>query len=813
MYIGSLFDNKVNKDFKYSYYQRGTKLPYNPDLTGEEKEQEFYTPKNGYLFVGREIAWEETKLLYGGIDIKFDFSKKVFTDHVCITQAEDSKMGSVEIFTLSSDNYKKIGNYFPETGKTIASSEIKIPVAEYVENIIIRINGCCSPVVIEKLDILGGINLSDSVWPIPLKFDFKEGGYSLSLIKTISCTNEEELFAANYIKEIFSKVLNKELEIVAENGDICLKALPACDKDKYILKSENGRCMIEGTGRRGLMYGLSALVQLVDGDFVKNATLENEDFMQIRGVHFALPNKSSIDFIKNLVKYVFIPNHYNMVFLEIAGAMKYDNYPEIHKAWERVCEGYEKGELPTPSHYGFVSRDIWEKNEVKDFCDYISSYGLELVPEVQTWGHTQYITCAYPHLAEIPVDLSEEENVNLRNLDENAKRSDVYYHTMCPNHPDYYKVTFGIIDEITDLLKPKRYIHLGHDEVYNISECERCKNLSRADIVVKEITTLYEYIAKKNLTMMIWGDMVQKMPYSAPNAAAFIPKDIIMLDFVWYFDMDKDIEDHLLKNGFKVVMGNMYSSHYTRYATRSKKEGIIGAEVSTWVRGCDEEHYASEGKIFDFVYSATGICNSSYDPEFRFTYYEIIKPLLTDLRAVLGGFDSEKEGKSIQIGGNEENIPYDIRGIIPYKNALSVSAFNPIKEIEINDSFDSVAITHATDIFGHRIMWKPMFVAGYYTLNYEDGTSYKKALRFGGEIYNYLSGFGDILNSQFFRHQGYIGTYLLAPECGKTHNGEGYNLGTYTMKNPYPEKKVKSLTIEHDKSLGVKIMVFDVKIK
>lgn len=813
MYIGSLLNGKLDKNFKYSYCQRGMNVSYNPDLICEEKEREFYTRENGYLFVQRTVAWNETVLLYNGIDIKFDFGEKVFIDHLYIKQSEGSEIGSVELFTVIGKTYKKIGKYNPETGKGILTSEFKVHTAEYVDNLVIRLNGCCGTVGIEKLDILGGINLSNGVWPIPLNYKFDGGTYKRDKLKTISCSDEEDLFAAKYIQERFFESFGAELELVKENGDIALKTLPACDKDRYFLKSEDGKCIIEGTGRRGLMYALSALLQLIDDDIVKNAVLENEDFMQIRGVHFALPSKDSIPFIHNMVKYVFIPNHYNMVFLEIAGAMKYDNYPEIHKAWQDVCERYEKGELPPPSHYGFVSRDIWEKSEVKEFCDFLSSYGLELVPEVQCWGHTQYITCAYPQLAEIPVDISDDENINLRNLDENAKRSDVYYHTMCPNHPDYYKVTFGIIDEIIELLKPERYIHLGHDEVYNICECERCKNLSRTEIIIKEITNLRDYIVGKNLTMMIWGDMLQKMPYSSPNAAAYIPKDIIMLDFVWYFDMDKDIEDHLLGNGFKVVMGNMYSSHYTRYASRCKKEGMIGAEVSTWIRGCNEAKYAAEGKMFDFVYSSTGMCNPSYNPEYRYTYYEIIKPLINSIRISMGDLKSDKVEKTLILNGADSFVPFDIAGIVPYDRMLSVSPYEPCKEIEVNEYFDVISFTHATDIFAHKIMWKPLFAVGEYILNYEDGTGFTKTLNFGGEIYNYLSDYGEILESQFFRHQGYIGTYLLTPGCGKTHNGDSFNIGTYSFKNPYPDKKVKTVSIRHNNTTGVKILIFDVKIK
>lgn len=79
--------------------------------------------------------------------------------------------------------------------------------------------------------------------------------------------------------------------------------------------------------------------------------------MDFRGVHFALPPKDQVPFLKNLVKYVFITMRYNAVILEIAGAMRYDNFPEISERWHEACVKYEQGEWPIPPHYGFVSRD------------------------------------------------------------------------------------------------------------------------------------------------------------------------------------------------------------------------------------------------------------------------------------------------------------------------------------------------------------------------------------------------------------------------------------------------------------------------
>jgi len=42
---------------------------------------------------------------------------------------------------------------------------------------------------------------------------------------------------------------------------------------------------------------------------------------------------------------------------------------------------------------------VVEKKDVRDFVDYIKSFGIEAIPEIQSLGHVQYLTQAYPEIA------------------------------------------------------------------------------------------------------------------------------------------------------------------------------------------------------------------------------------------------------------------------------------------------------------------------------------------------------------------------------------------------------------------------------
>ncbi len=806
MIISSVFDSSLNKNIKYSYHKRGLNTIYNPDSVKEEKELEYYTSENGNLFLKKEVAWHDTVVLNDGVDIKIDLDEICFVDYIELKQGDGSKAASYEVFD---GDMKKIGNFIPETGKTVSCEDLKINIGYYTDKIILRINGCCMPISIKNIDIWAVWEIENNIWPLPESAEIKSESYSLSLLKTIKAETDDEIFSANYFNEKLFEKEGVKLEIVSKDGDIELKTDADVEKDGYNLVSENGKICVSAKNKLNILYGLDALLQLISEGNVKNAKVKHEAFKEFRGVHFALPDRHNIDFLKKMVKYVFIPNQYNTIYLQISGGMKYDNYPEINEAWFRACDDYENGKRIKPPHYKFVAKDALTKSEVRELCDYFESFGLEVVPEIQTLAHVQYITYAFPELSEHIIPKADEGKIDLNVKDIMPEPTD---HCTCPSHPDYYKVMFNIIDEIVEVVKPKRFIHMGHDEILNMGSCPECQKKAKEDIFAEEVTKLNDYVKSKGLKMIIWADMIQDMYYSVPDAIDRIPKDILMMDFVWYFFMDKNIEEKLIEHGFDVILGNYYTSHFPRFEERIVKDRVLGGEVSTWVE-CSEFSYAFEGKMYEFVMASTSLVNKTYKESLRLTYNEMIKPLLKDIRLTIGGLKSKEKCKIIEIAGERNNIPFDIRDIVCYDKAIKIDAKDNMVEIPVNDSAEIITVVHATDKCGKRAPWQPAFKVADYKIIYNDGSEYSEEICYAANIHKYNSTYGDRLTASFFRHEGYAGTYLAIPECGKTHNGEDYTLGHYSFKNPYPEKKIKSVKFVHAEDTDASVLIFKLCIK
>ena len=815
MQIGNFLDNRISKHVTYSYHHRGLSAIYLPDLKPEAEVHELYTKENGNLFFQDSVSWDDTMIFKDGIDLRINLSENSFVDHVYLEQGEGSALTNIEVFTIEENEFKKIGHYEPETGSLLTSKEVTVSVGTYCDNLVIRFNGDCMPVIIQKLQVWGAWNLQDAIWPTPAKAEFSDELFALKELKTIKAVTADEIFAAEYFCEKLKEDTGYAPVISKEEGDFvfCANEANGCEfaKDKFTLSIRKGYGLVEGSNRRSLLYAVDTLLQRIEQENIRCCHIEDKAFAEFRGVHFALPSKKNLEFLKNMIKYVFVPMRYNKIILQVSGAMRYDNYPEINAAWLNACEKYENGEYPMPFHYGFIGRDIWEKSEVRELIDYMEAFGFEVIPEVQSWAHTQYITMAFPELAE---KIAVKKDTKLLHLsEEDALPNDFYHHCMCPSHEDYYTVTFKILDEVIEVFKPSRYVHMGHDEIYNVGQCSKCSQIPRGDLFATEVTKLNDYIKGYDLNMIIWSDMLHaQRVHATPTAINKIPKDILMMDFVWYFHLDEDLEDNLLDHGFQVVMGNMYSSHYPRYESRAHKKGMLGGEVSTWVE-CSELSYAYEGKIFDFIYSSELLWDSRYRSDMRLTYNEVIKPIIKNVRMKIGNLSSAAPERHLLLDGKRANVPYDIRDLVPYTSAVVADLYKSVAEIKVNTKADVISFVHATDIDSERITWEKPYKIGEYVICYADGTMYTEDLLYAANIYKYRAPFGDRMQSSFFRHEGYIGTYLTIPECGKTYAGDDYTLGRYGVRNPYPEKEITTIQLRHSGNTAAKILLFDLVLQ
>ena len=799
MYLTKLFADKA--PIRYTYYQRGTTLPFHPNATGECSDGPWFDSETGKLFRGESVVYAAYPMMDGGFDLLIDLRATYFVDHITLKLVGGSDTAGIDVLDESGRLVSRASAEATSTGR-----EFTLAPGSFARKLTLRFHAAYSHIGIAAIEIYAAAEMEHTVYPLPTSATYGKGALPFTALTGISAEGMAEGAASYLAERLFDEL---SLSVPITDGDAAIRfAYAAREDDGYTLSVTEAGILITAAYPRAFFYAAAALMQLATAEGFRLAEIDDSPMMELRGIHVALPMRENLPFLRRLVRELLVPMRYNMVFIQLSGAMEYKCYPRINEAWQTACRRYEAGEWPQPAHYGSMGHDILSHEEIRELCAYIRSFGLEIVPEVQSFSHSQYITTAFPELAEVPPAISDAADIDQQLAD--VPSSSFYPRDLCPRHPEYYKYIFTILDEVLEVFRPERFVHMGHDEVYEIGSCPRCRGQA-TEVYVEEVTRLHDYIKAKGLSMMIWSDMLHEgEPYMVPGARSRLPRDIIMLDFTWYFELPVDIEDRLLPHGYRLMIGNLYSSHYPRYETRSKKPGIIGAQVSTWA-ACHESSYAYRGKMFDLVYTANMMWSPDYDPRYRLSYTELVTPLLMGMRRRIGLLPKGEATHSHATGGKVKNIPRELLFHSPVKAALRLSPERSEATVGMSEYTELIEILHATDRTSLRPIWEEAITIGDYTLLYADGSSYTVPIRYSESILTYRHRYGTPIPSVYYRHYGYAGTYLSYPVRGKDSEGRDYTLYRFPIKNPHPERELIGIRCRHAGNTDAEILIFDVK--
>jgi hypothetical protein len=833
----------------YSYYQRGTYEALCPDLTLERGGNRGKIPfARGSLFrAGRPVGWKAQSTMDVGVDVQLDLRKAAFVDRVVLTQDTKAGSGVGGVEVLASDDgsaFRPVGRIMAGAAGEVTDEKIDVPVGVMARSLILRLHGCYRSIVLQQVDVFGYVFDSPVIYPLPKRVEFgsPRGALPLEAVKGIAIAegaSDDSRFAARLLAEKVAEEHGVQLSVGEHSGARGLsgrivlglaKEMKALKPHKgrgpkregYGLNVARGTASLVASDRRGLIYGVETILSLLRQEpvpVIPACTIDDEPAMELRGLHIGLPAREDIAFTKRLIRYLLAPMRYNTIFLQITSGMQFDTHPEINAATAEVQARAARGEGPSLPHGSMVAGgSCLTKDEVRDLVAYAREYGFEVIPEIQSLSHVQYLTATYPEIGERePAETKEEGEVDLRKAD--RRPAGVYAHCYCPLLEKPYEVVFDLIDEIVDVIRPSRYVHMGHDEVYQIGVCERCRDKDPADLFAIHVNRLYDYLQSKGLGMMIWSDMLHDCTrYKTPPAIDRIAKDIVMLDFIWYFHLDRDIETRLLDHGFEVVMGNMYSSHYPRFAARRRRKGVIGAEVSTWCRG-DEQTLGARGKLYDFIYSANMMWSMDYREELRLTYDRIITGMVPHIRSCLRGqaFPSLAKGSrfsAIPLGpkgrtSGPAGLPLEpgrqeLRGV-PFRvgQALGVQT-KAVREqrypqeaiVAVNRKADSLIFLQAADGSVLRGRSSRRGTIADYVVEYSDGRKATVPVQYGGNIATWNRRHAEPLHHPMFRHGGYMATYLADPFVqDKTADGEDVTVYGYEWLNPRRDKSIRRIRL------------------
>ena len=753
MYIGA-----INGNITPEFYLANTAVAYPP-----EKDS------SGYV-------WRWGNLFDCAIDIKYTLDK-------------DYYIGSVDLGISGAGEVTVIVD-----GVKVAVRDSSKPVHVNLsgKEVIIRARGEYKDLHFKGASIFGFYPDDDEPFLLPKPKKLEYTGERVK-IGALSAASVDGMYAVDFLTDS----LNERYETLPEGDGIELSFTisPEYENERYTVNVTKDSAEVKAATRLALLWGACRLLDLWDGGTLPVISIDDKPDMPMRGFHMGLPTVDNIDFVKRFIRYVLLPYGYNHVIIEFNGAMRFDHHPEISEKWLESERLYREGKGERVMHADIGAEGtLLEKAQVREILDVLDGYGIEVIPEVQTLAHIEYITNAYPEFAELGKFMKTATEQELKWI----KHPHIPEHCYCPHNEKCMSIVYDIIDEIVEVVKPKRYVHIGHDEAYHLGLCDKCREKGGPRVYIEHVQALYDYIKAKGLGTMLWSDMFHtNMYYTGEHFDVVkreLPRDLVLLDFTWYFHLGLDIEDELLPEGYKIIMGNLYSSHYPRFASRIAKEGMIGGQVSTWT-AVSEKKFGEHGKFLDLPFTSEMLWNAyTYDENNRASLTALIgQCIIPEIRDLMHGrydlylaTDTESAEIVGSFPGNDERVPEEL---------LYLGLREPTGELTVGAKFDRLIFEHATLNTAPRICWQNLFEVGAYTVTYEDGDSVSvPVLSSGGILYVY-SDYGMPLPDNYYRHQGYVGTYFADPTYEhRTAEGKSVLLLGQVWDNPHPDKTIASVS-------------------
>lgn len=170
--------------------------------------------------------------------------------------------------------------------------------------------------------------------------------------------------------------------------------------------------------------------------------------------------------------------------------------------------------------------------EARKLIKYAARKGIEIIPELETFGHTRFIT----------------DNPRYRHLYAGVRDRKLVFNAIDPLSSETHDLMKAMI-AATAKLFPSRYFHVGCDEVNLKPYCEQ-RGLNEATTWADYVNKMLEYARAAGKTPMMWADH----PVKSEELSRCLSKDVILV--VWRYEnriTDKiDGEIKTLKSfGFK----------------------------------------------------------------------------------------------------------------------------------------------------------------------------------------------------------------------------------------------------------------------
>ena len=187
------------------------------------------------------------------------------------------------------------------------------------------------------------------------------------------------------------------------------------------------------------------------------------------------------------------------------------------------------------SHPELVSKYAMSKETVRRLVEHATKAGIEIIPEVEAWGHAGWILDHHPQLAD-----STDTG------------------TLAMGKEAVYALLDDVIGEVAGLFKESRYIHIGMDEAWYPAVPDTSAATDKQ--IAAHVKRVADMVRRRNRTPMMWADMVTHRP----RVLAALPHDIVMVDWRYWINETAEQSRILQSAGFSVITAPAIMSYAVR---------------------------------------------------------------------------------------------------------------------------------------------------------------------------------------------------------------------------------------------------------
>lgn len=187
------------------------------------------------------------------------------------------------------------------------------------------------------------------------------------------------------------------------------------------------------------------------------------------------------------------------------------------------------------SHPELVSKYAMSQETVRRLIQHAARSGIEIIPEVEAWGHAGWILDHHPQLA----DATDTG-------------------TLAMGNEAVYKLLDEVIEEVASLFASSKYIHIGMDEAWYPAVPDTTPEIDRQ--IAAHVKRVAEMVRRRNRTPMMWADMVTHRP----RVLRELPNDIVMVDWRYWINETAAQSKTLRTAGFPVITAPAIMAYLVR---------------------------------------------------------------------------------------------------------------------------------------------------------------------------------------------------------------------------------------------------------